>query len=80
MSRILVLSAFAFTLLNASVPSPISMAADLNLSTQQIKELQRIDAAVEQVKRHSYARQIGVLTPDQRAMFCARQKSLCDNY
>ncbi|MDD2839450.1 MAG: hypothetical protein AB7U44_03090 [Sulfuricurvum sp.] len=80
MLRTLVLSTLAFTFLSASVPSPMSMATDLNLSTQQIKKLQRIDAAVEQVKRHSYAKQIEVLTPDQRTRFCTRQKPLCDNY
>lgn len=77
MIRLLILSALSCAYLAASTPTPI-MASDLDLSTNQIKQLQRIDATVEQVKRHSQAKKIEVLTPHQRKLFFARQKTLCN--
>lgn len=78
MIRLLILTTFSCAYLSASTPTPISMASELNLTTTQIQQLQRIDATVEQVKRHSNAKQIEVLTPDQRKLFFARKKSLCN--
>ncbi len=78
MIRLLVLSALSCAYLMASTPTPIAMASDLNLTEIQVKQLQRIDATLEQVKRLSQAKQIEVLTPQQRKLFLARQKSLCN--
>ncbi len=78
MIRLFILSAVSCAYLTASTPTPIAMASDLNLTESQVKQLQRIDATVEQVKRHSQAKQIEVLTPQQRKLFCARQKSICN--
>jgi hypothetical protein len=78
MIKSLILSTLSCAYLSASMPTPISMASDLNLSTEQLQQLQRIDATVEQVKRHTNARQIEVLTPQQRKLFFARQKSMCN--
>ncbi len=64
--------------LTASTPSPIAMANDLNLSTDQIKQLQRIDATLEQVKRISDAKKIEVLTPEQRKMYLSKYKNQCN--
>lgn len=72
-------SAVFLSLNLAAMPlTPIQMASDLNLTNNQLRELQRIDASVEQVKRHSQAKQIEVLTPEQRVRFITRQKSLCN--
>jgi len=76
MIRFFVLLAISCAYLAASTPAPIAMASDLNLTEDQIKQLQRINATVEQVKRHSEAKQIEVLTPQQRELFFARRKSL----
>jgi hypothetical protein len=78
MIRLLILSALSCAYLVASTQNPISIASDLNLTENQVKQLQRIDATVEQVKRHSHAKQIEVLTPQQRKLFLSRQKSLCN--
>lgn len=75
MIRPLIFSILSCASLWASTPTPIAMASDLNLTTNQMKQLQRIDATVEQVKRHSQAKQIAVLTPQQRKLFFARHKS-----
>jgi len=79
MIRSILLPLLSCTYLLASTPSPIDMASDLNLSTNQIKQLQQIDTTVEQVKRHSHAKQIEVLNPQQRKLFFARYKTLCTN-
>lgn len=72
-------SAILSSLSLVAIPlTPIQMASDLNLTHNQIRELQRIDASVEQVKRHSQAKQIEVLTPEQRLRFISRQKSHCN--
>jgi hypothetical protein len=76
MMRLVLLSLLGFAYLGASTPTPIAMATDLNLSSSQIKKLERIDATVAQVNRHSYAKRIEVLTPEQRKVFFARQKTL----
>ncbi|MDD2780453.1 hypothetical protein [Sulfuricurvum sp.] len=78
MMRLLVLSTLSCAYLAASTSTPITMSSDLNLTENQVKQLQRIDATLEQVKRHTYAKQIEVLNPYQRKLFCARQKSLCN--
>ena len=78
MFRSVLLTLSVSTLLAASTPSPISMANDLNLSTNQIKQLQRIDATLEQVKRISQAKQIEVLTPAQRKTYLSRYKNQCN--
>lgn len=78
MIRSLILTAASCAYLSASTPTPMAMASELNLSTTQIQQLQRIDATVEQVKRHSNAKKIEVLTPEQRKLFFARQKSVCN--
>ena len=78
MIRLLVLSALSCAYLAASTPTPITMSSDLNLTENQVKQLQRIDASLEQVKRHSHAKQIEVLNPHQRKLFCSRQKNLCN--
>jgi hypothetical protein len=79
MIRSIILPLLSCTYLSASTPSPIDMASDLNLSTNQIKQLQQIDTTVEQVKRHSHAKQIEVLNPEQRKLFFARYKTICTN-
>jgi hypothetical protein len=79
MIRALILSTLSCAYLSASIPTPLAMASDLNLSSTQIKQLQRIDATIEQVKRHSYAKQIEVLRPEQRKLFFGRNKSLYNN-
>lgn len=78
MIRSLIFSSLSCAYLWASTPTPISMASDLKLTTQQIKQLERIDAAVDHVQRYSYSKRIEVLTPQQRKLFFARQKSFCN--
>ncbi len=78
MIRPLIFFILSYPCIWASTQTPIAMASDLNLTTNQIKQLQRIDATVEQVKRHSNAKRIEVLTPQQRKLFCNRQKNLCN--
>jgi hypothetical protein len=79
MIRSIILPLLSCTYLSASTPSPIDMASDLNLSANQIKQLQQIDTTIEQVKRHSHAKQIEVLNPEQRKLFFARYKTICTN-
>jgi hypothetical protein len=79
MFRFLITSVFSYVYLMASTSSPMVMASDLNLTQNQIKQLQRIDATVEEVKRYSHAKRIEVLTPQQRKLFLARQKTTCNN-
>lgn len=79
MIRSVILPLLSCAYLSASTPTPIDMASDLNLSANQIKQLQQIDTTVEQVKRHSHAKQIEVLNPQQRKLFFARYKTLCTN-
>jgi hypothetical protein len=79
MIRSIILPLLSCTYLAASTPSPIDMASDLNLSANQIQQLKQIDTTVEQVKRHSHAKQIEVLNPEQRKLFFARYKTLCTN-
>lgn len=64
--------------LTASTPSPMAMANDLNLSANQIKQLQRIDATLEHVKRISDAKKIEILTPEQRKMYLSKYKNQCN--
>lgn len=78
MIRPLMFFALSCACIWASPKTPIAMASDLNLTANQIKQLQRIDATVEQVKRHSNAKRIEVLTPQQRKLFFARQKKPCN--
>lgn len=59
-----------------AAPTPIAMADDLNLSPEQVRKLERIDATVDQVQRYSQAKRLEVLTPDQRKLYFSRYK--CD--
>lgn len=75
MIRSFILSSLSCAFVWASTPTPIAMASDLNLTANQIKQLQRIDATVDHVQRYSHAKRIEVLTPQQRKLFFARQTS-----
>ena len=79
MIRFVILPILSCAYLAASTPTPIDMASDLNLTANQIKQMKQIDTTVEQVKRHSYARKIEVLNPEQRKLFFARYKTICTN-
>lgn len=80
MFRLFTLLVFGYGCLAASSPTPMAMASELNLSAHQIKQLERIDATVEQVQRHSRAKRIEVLTPQQRKIYFSRHKTYCDNH
>lgn len=78
MSKSILVMLIGYTYLLASAPSPMLMSTDLNLSTNQIKQLQRIDATLEQVKRLSEVKKIEVLTPKQRKLYLSRYKNQCN--
>ncbi|MDD5052075.1 MAG: hypothetical protein PHO27_04980 [Sulfuricurvum sp.] len=79
MIRPIILSILSCAYLSASTPVSIAMTSDLNLSSNQLKQLQQIDETVAQVKRHSYVKQIEVLTPQQRKIFFSHHKPLYEN-